>query len=355
MPRQVSLPWFLQSSDCRVDAHGIFVSIVVPTIRFLTLSSFSQLYDFSLVLFRAHWREKKHVPSFHCKSIIGSLYDEVVDAIKRNELALTEHKAQVPSSLAGRKFDKCGQLLSVLAPGQELGTNLEKVYHPGIMLLLGYTQPDGNLQSFARKERLNYDSQLAIIMNSHGILSEGEVWTGCIHKFHKENMRRQHEVSQQVVRQCRNMRATHRDRFFREVARICLIAARKRQREENGHKTESTASFMVEASVSTAYSLSVDEDRGGNDMNDDQKVVAWIREVTIGRTDMPYHQLLHAELPRRTANELAAAYYMATYDPNSRWREDNISQVFFSFPWIVSDVIAYGMLPKPDASTGSPR
>jgi hypothetical protein len=332
------------------------LSLFVPTIRFLTLSLLSQSDGFSLDLYRAHWREKKHVPSFHCNSIIGKLYDDVVDAIKRNELALTEYIAEAPFSLAGRKFDKYGQILSVLAPGQDLKTNLAKVYNPGIVLLLGYAQPDRNLQSFARKERLNYDSQLATIMNSHGILSEGEVWTGCIHKYHKENMRRQHEVSQQVVRECRNMRATHRDRFFREVTRICLIASHKKQQEETSRR-ECTASFMVEASVSTANSSSVNAGGnaggGGNDMNDEENVVTWIHEVTTGGTDMPYHQLLDAELARRTASELAAAYYMATYDPNSRCSVDNT--VFFSFPWIVSDVIALGMSPKPDASTRPPR
>jgi hypothetical protein len=212
------------------------------------------------------------------------------------------------------------------------------------MLLLGCTQPDENLQSFARKERRNYDSKLATIMNSHGILSEGEVWTGCIHKYHKDNMRRQHEVSQQVVRECRNMRATHRDRFFREVTRICLIAAHKKQRQETSRR-EFTASFMVEAAVSTAY---FDEDGGGNDMNDEESVLTWIREVMARRTKKPYHRLLDEELARRTASDLAAAYYMATYDSNSRWREDNTGQVFFSFPWIVSDVIAFGMSLNPD-------
>jgi hypothetical protein len=130
-----------------------------------------------------------------------------------------------------------------------------------------------------------------------------------------------------------------------------LIEAYKKERQEKSLTTELTVSFMVDATLSTEYSSAADEDSGGNDMNDEEGVLAWIREVTTGATNMPYHPLLRADLARRTANELAAAYYMETYDPNSRWIEDNSGQIFFSFPWVFSDVIAYGMLPKPDAST----
>jgi hypothetical protein len=272
----------------------------------------------------AHWREKRHVPSFHCNSIIGKLYDNVIEVINRSEdIGSFANYA----GLAGRKVDKLGQILSVLVPEQELQHSLEKVYDRRIVSLLlndEVSTPSESLQNFARKERLKYDAQLATIMNLHGIPSEGQVYTGCIP--HNDNKKRRYEESQQVLEACRGMRNACREAFFHEVKRLCLLASSKKE----------------ESSTENSPTTAAD-----NTMNNKDMLFDWIVQVTTGEQDDEERKdLIIVELARKIAHELAAAYYIATYNAVARGRAEGrrSKQVFFSFPWIVSDVIASGML-----------
>jgi hypothetical protein len=271
---------------------------------------------------RAHWREKRHVPSFHCKSIIGQLYDNVIEAVKHDsegEDAFVNYLG-----LAGRKVDKIGQILSVMAPGQELVSSLEEVYDRRIVSLLvddEVSTPSENMQNFARNERLKYDAQLASIMNLHGIPSEGGVYTGCIP--HNDNNKHRYEESQRVLEACRSMRNAFRGAFFEKVKRLYVIASS----EEHDSSTENTSTSST---------------GDGDDM-----LLDWIVPVTTGERDSyECSDFISVDLARRIAHELAAAYYITTYNAMARGgaQDRRSKQIFFSFPWIVSDVIASGML-----------
>jgi hypothetical protein len=57
------------------------------------------------------------------------------------------------------------------------------------------------------------------MMNRYKISSEGELFTGCIrkfHKFHKFHKKKQPDVSEAVRRECRELRS----KFFRQVLKI---------------------------------------------------------------------------------------------------------------------------------------
>lgn len=57
---------------------------------------------------RAHWREKKDVPSKRCDSVIGILYDQVI-----GHDDLPNH-INTRIALAGRTLDRYGQVLSIV-------------------------------------------------------------------------------------------------------------------------------------------------------------------------------------------------------------------------------------------------
>jgi len=76
---------------------------------------------------RAHWREKKGSPSYECKGVVGRMYDEV---IRRMQGDLISHEHALP--LAGRRFDRHGQILRFVEKGTSIDYYLQEIYKPHV-------------------------------------------------------------------------------------------------------------------------------------------------------------------------------------------------------------------------------
>jgi RNA-dependent RNA polymerase len=326
---------------------------------------------------RAHWREKKATQSYHCTSVIGKLYDEATGQID------TEVRNAAEIAIAGRKKDKFGQLIST-TEGEWVGDYLKKIYDPYIPHQLGFLIDDEWLQRFANEQRFSYDQKVVTMMNRYKISSEGELFTGCIRKFHKYHKKRQHEVSEAVRRECRELRKEHRSNFFRQVLKIAtssLEAASNASRAvasashhdaefdtptliENDLEPTGTHSFGEGSSQDTRESIAgvaVDEEEESevNQDEDEEDSEDEDEEVGTERLELVEQIATDASLApegsrdsliRKTAHRLAAAYYMSAYSPDLRWRQKGStgsSLALFSFPWIIADVIACGLQETP--------
>jgi RNA-dependent RNA polymerase len=303
---------------------------------------------------RAHWREKKGTQSYQCTSVIGKLYDEATGQID------TEVRNAASIAVAGRRIDKYGQLIST-AEGKWIGNYLQKIYGPFIPHQLGSMVDDEWLQRFANEQRFAYDRACVTMMNRYKISSEGELFTGCIRKFHKFHKKRQHEFSEAVRHECRELRKEHRSNFFRQVLKIATSSL---EEDINLSQVDARASHHGEDSSQDAREsiagAAVDneagsEDNEGEEESDDEdeevntEGLEWVEQLATDTTLAPegYSRDL---MIRKTAHRLAAAYYMSTYSPDLRWRQKGSagsSLALFSFPWIVADVIACGLQETP--------
>ena len=120
---------------------------------------------------RAHWRELKNNTSFHCKSILGRLYDMVVSEMKHGDTDCV--------ALAGRKQDGKGLILRTGKPC-DLCAAKETVYecNPKLPFHLG-KRNEGNQEindlmlEFALAQRFAYEEQvsalLPILISTFGI------------------------------------------------------------------------------------------------------------------------------------------------------------------------------------------
>lgn len=256
---------------------------------------------------RAHWREKKNAPSFEDKkSIIGKLYNKLMDRPKQDILA------KCTKAIAGRQIDRYGQVLSILDRSDENSTgHLRTVFDSSLAACLGDT-PSQTLLAFAREQRRAFERKIVAIMNEHGLRSEGEVFTGCIRKYHKMNKRRQFETSQDVLRRSSRLCEEYREHFFRKVRDLL--------------PTTDAVGDPLHAHP---------EDGAGEDVepNRELKRIRGIIEDGTKNDD-------EAIAVENTARRLAAAYYVVTYDPDARWIGDpDRGQVLFGFPWIVADIL----------------
>lgn len=299
---------------------------------------------------RAHWREVKGLQSFHCESIIGQLYDEVIRRAK------TSFDSVAQEALAGRQRDRYGSILCN-AEGDRLLTQLEALYDTKIRDKLGISIAiaglNDEIQFFANQQRAQYDNDWLETMNKYGIRSEGEVATGCIRKFHRLHKKRQHEFAEDVRRQVKAIRRKYRIAFFRKVVQLV----------RSEMEVYATGSFLdVGNEVQENKDDKDDEDDDDEEadydsfvqdddvMDDDEEEIEWAEKVATARThiapdgkehDSLYHQTAGI---RKWSGHLAAAYYDATYTLQLRWRERDKNMVLFSFPWlVVGDVIACGM------------
>ena len=316
---------------------------------------------------RAHWRELKGRLSFHCESIIGKLYDEVIHHTKSR----LDHNT---AALAGRKRDKYGSIVcnSEVACGM-LNARLKAVYNGNIRILLGLSIDTGlpllneDMQLFADQQRSLYEGEYLELMNKYGIRSEGEVATGCMRKFNKLQKKRQHEFAEEVRRRVREIRQRFRVGFFRKVLQLarkeCELAdyhdnirTSARQTEEGAESDDSEdeedEEYLDENEEDILWSeqeYDTDEDEVDEDGVDED--VAWVERVATARgahvvvdkpgASRPFGQ----DCIRRWAGHLAAAYYEATYSPELRWRFRDHTVLLFSFPWVVAgDVIACQMV-----------
>jgi RNA-dependent RNA polymerase len=290
--------------------------------------------------YRAHWREKKDSLVFHCKGVIGILYDAVKVAMKSSILQKTR------VAVANRKIDKHGQILCIFdtsASDNEDGIDEEDNGDNNIIefyeneedevvlsqaaltatydFRLGLSRESmsvehfGILQEIATKERTEFEIQLVSLMNQHGIRSEGELFTGCIRKYHKANKKKQNEIAIKVRSDCRDICSVRRDLFFLHVFRIASAVRVSVAGRVDG---SSMLYQMQDETTSTS------------------KIVKWVEPIATGKTKALSSE---EQLIYKTAGQLAGAYYDASYSTELRWKEEDQSQVYFGFPWLVADVL----------------
>jgi hypothetical protein len=301
---------------------------------------------------RAHWREKKATQSFHCTSVIGKLYDEATGQVDTELLNLAK------IAVAGRKKDKYGQLIST-TEGKWIGDYLDKIYDRYIPHKLGFRDDDEWLQRCANEQRFAYDRACVTMMNRYKISSEGELFTGCIRKFHKYHKKRQHEFSEAVRRECRELRKEHRSNFFRQVLKIAtsslgedsnLPQAVARASHHDEDSSQDVREGIVAVSVDDeAENEEIEEESEDEDEEVNTDGLEWVEQLATDTSLAPegYSRDL---MIRKAAHRLAAAYYMSTYSPDLRWRQKGSTGsnlALFSFPWIVADVIACGLQETP--------
>jgi hypothetical protein len=273
---------------------------------------------------RAHWREKKGHPSCDCTGPLGQMYDQLVSRMGEDPSASETYALP----LAGRRFDRHGQILRFLKPGLAKD-RLPEIYKLRVAVRLGLdleTATDSvsedtlplYLIEEAKDCRHEYEQGLIRLMSKYGLQCEGELLTGCIRKFHKLDKKRQHDLSETVRTQCRELRKNHRRLF-------CLFVL-----------------YMVCPSLDTSDA-------------DNEAENSWVDHVEAVATGKATREpiLLKGKNFSRQDNDdfaalawkLAAAYYVATYNPEIQWEAANRSKrsILFSFPSIVADVIAAGL------------
>lgn len=282
---------------------------------------------------RAHWREKKgeKFPR-HCSSIIGKLYDDVTR--RNNGIDYSKNQA-----IAGRGIDKYGLILTNLYREWRRDKSND-VYDPAVPARLGFDVEDEEgevLLEEAQENRSLFEEEVLAVMKKYKIRSEGELFTGCIRKFHKLHKRRQHDLSEDVRRRCRAIRSDHRFLFFSTV--LTLV------QDNNSHEDTST----FEAVVTADYNGDdVDSDYGDEEGSQRSETENQASEEQLAHAELvatrneldatslsPYDRMV-----RTMAFRLAAAYYINTYSLSFR---DDHAAALFSFPWIVEDVILAGL------------
>ncbi|CAB9515626.1 RNA-dependent RNA polymerase 1 [Seminavis robusta] len=271
---------------------------------------------------RAHWREFKGGISFHCDSIVGKLYDQIIDEIRRTANSFT--RAGYETAGAGRFRDKNGQILFLVDPTGIIKCKQE-IYNPSVPRRLGWSLNDGlsnKLLAFANEQRHEFERQLIGLMNQYRIECEGEIATGCILKYHKLYQRRRHDVTEEVRRQFGLLRREFRNEFFRAANKML------------NNKFNEYLSGVVD-----------DEDDEPRDED-----LQWIQDAatTASDTSVPCGNA-KVEAARDCSRKLAAAYYMATYSPEMH--NVDVRSALFSFPWVVvGDVITKGLTKNSGAS-----
>jgi RNA-dependent RNA polymerase len=308
---------------------------------------------------RAHWREMKG-GSFDCESTVGKLYDEVIRRA-RNSLP-----AQSSKALAGRAINKYGQVVC-FAAGDKVENHLHEVYNPRIPFLLLGTHISTGIQRFALEQRRGYESDVSQLINKYKLSSEGELLTGCIRKYHKLNKKRSHQFAEDVRRQSRELRRKYRSAFFQKVLKIVDVDWSKNRPTAESHaddalhelasdmgRTTSTAeqddaSVDLDASSSDDDLLVDQDDCEEEDEEPDEELLKWVKDLATSR-DVSRNGSTREAFARGTAQQLAAAYYMATYSPALRFGGRDRRLALFSFPWVVADVIAFGMLEAESSS-----
>ena len=269
---------------------------------------------------RAHWREKKGSPSYDCEGALGRMYDEVVNKMRSDE----NRSFSVP--LAGRRFDRHGQILRFIERDVSVNSLLSEIYTPQMPIQLGLNleaaleDPQSReleLLSEAMDHRDEYEQGLIGLMSKYGLQCEGELLTGCIRKYHKLDKKRQHDLSEAVRGQCRELRKNSRQTFFLYV--LYTVCPGLYQEDSVDEDEETTWVQCIEALVTNK----------------------------ILPPECPFSGMQMQEF-KTLAFQLAAAYYEATYNTEMWWNEPSSHKrrsVLFSFPWIVADVMAFGLAP----------
>ena len=280
---------------------------------------------------RPHWREIKRLSSFECDSAVGQLYDKVVSELSNLE------KFSDFESLAGRNMNKYGQLLSFFNKEQlrSLYELLEKSYKHEIPKTFGLYEESENVDvstedciDFAESEKQVYEDELIRLMNRYKIHSEGEILTGCIRKFHRSHKKRQHDLAEEVKRQCSQLRRNCRDNFLWHVCKVCVD------------------------DFESKIGDSLDEEKYHETLD---RIEAEILETRLRISnkslskEFEFFTECEAARMRSFATQLASAYYEITYNPEFVFGESDENHVteqtiLFSFPWIVADILAHTLI-----------
>jgi RNA dependent RNA polymerase len=272
----------------------------------------------------AHWREKKdEIASYHCDSIVGRLYDQVVDA----NSGLSFESFDV--AIAGRSLDRYGQVRSMLSDESLLAEALHNVYDPLVPIRLGWCFTDDgrhemDLQEYllgiAAEHRSSYEDQVMQVMNKYELRNEGELATGCIRKYQSLNKNRQHEVAEEVRRHGRDIYRSHRTTFFHHVYLIAMACRTVMGNDQLSDVVMDDSQLDLEEEVTQEY-------------------LDWTTDVTTRKSVAVPDVFSQEWMVRTISQRLAAAYYLTTYSPS---RETHKGILLFGFPWIVSDVMACG-------------
>jgi hypothetical protein len=296
---------------------------------------------------RAHWRETKSA-SYHCKSPIGALYDAVIHRIET-----AKRGGDVPA-LAGRRKDKYGTILCDTIPSDNNDGQHAKVFLRRISIKLGFMDSSLSvyLLDIALQQKSLYEDDVLQLMNKYGVRGEGELFTGCIRKYHKLHKRRMHDVSNDVRQRFDFIQSHHRRIFFRLVATVV-------DKHDDMVLWQSEESIFDDAEEDYIFSgeafydassdpSSEDEGRFGGlidktlheELMADEKVSKGVERIVLS-TRFPTYGSSKESLTRRVAFSLAGAAYHATYSPELQTNGCKVS--LFSFPWILADVIASGV------------
>jgi RNA-dependent RNA polymerase len=263
---------------------------------------------------RAHWRERNL--SYQDDGVLGKLYDQVI-----HELGNSGNLTQDPVALAGRKCDKNGVTVSFV-DFEELCTRSHGIYNEKLPNKLGFFAESDKMQmellEFANDQRLSYEEKLRKVMNKFGLRSEGEVMTGFVRKYHRLHKRRRHEISEEIKRECREIRKGHRLIFFEKVLEFL--------------GSEITGSSAISNEVSGTQR---------DDDSEDSRYESKAEDVLLAEMACTSRFVASGDgkrlMTRRTARVLAASYYVVTYDPS--YRLHHSKWALFSFPWLVADVM----------------
>lgn len=278
---------------------------------------------------------------------MGQLYDEIVG--RADKKYSRDHFHGNPA-IAGRIINKKGQLLCFL--NKSTRPIYKDIYRPEIAErfdLFAVCErneiKNSELLSFAFAQRFEYEDILVSYMNKYHINSEGELWTGCILKFHKLNQRRQYDLATEVQRQTHILRVNFRESFLIKVISM-FISLNQISEKEMLH-------YIAWADVVASVSSEKLDERISKVRN-----LAELDAVTIEIGD-------HKKF-REFAGKLAAAYYVVTFHPllqriddqgESNFKGNEIellaplmsakkdligSHVLFSFPHIVYDILNIG-------------
>ena len=168
-------------------------------------------------------------------------------------------------------------------------------------------------------------------MNRYKIHSEGEILTGCIRKFHRWNKKRQHDLAEEVKRQCSQLRRNCRDNFLRHVCKVCVNDFESKigesLDEDKYHKIlERIEAIILETSLKISNDSSSEE-------------VEFFTDCEAAKMCL-------------FARKLASAYYEVTYNPDFVFGALDENQtaeqtILFSFPWVVADIFAFGVFGVP--------
>lgn len=228
----------------------------------------------------------------------------MIDRSKQNVLA------KCKNAIAGRQIDISGVVLSIvdeMVPNVE--DSLRAVFDVSLVQCFDPEAPASlrlEILAFARTERRSFERKIVAIMNEHGIRSEGEIFTGCIRRYHSMNQRRQFETSQDVLRRSGDICDEYRDKFFRKVLE-----------------------FHVEFSSTTVPNTGAPSVEAGQDLEH-------VKSTVLAENCLDENWYSMSQIGKL----MAAAYYIVTYDPSARWNGDpDKGQVLFGFPWIVADVL----------------